>query len=343
MKTNLDLNKHRRRNNNAIRKAAVKGKQAHANFARVIFPITMVLLVCVFLFIELNSRFFKIEGIPTWDGIFKAAELAESAEKIEGDLTVHFIDVGQGDCELIKSGSKSVLIDSGEKEYYSQVIRYLKNQGVTRLDYVVITHPHSDHAGGMSYILDKFDVGTIIMPRLTEEVTPTTSTYYGLLQVIENKNITLHYSEPNKVYPLDNADMTVLSPLKDYDDLNNFSVAIKLVHGENSFLFTGDMEREGENDLLASGADISAKVLKVGHHGSSTSTAKEFLDKVNPKYAVIEVGSPNDYGHPHDQVIKRLENMNIETYRTDLSGSIVFVSDGKGLNIITEENSNADN
>lgn len=338
MKTDLDLNKHRRKNKNTIRKAA-RGRKTKPS--RVVFPITVVLLFCVFLFIELNGRFYKIEGVPTWDEIFKAAELTESAEKIEGDLTVHFIDVGQGDCELIKSGSKTVLIDSGEKEYYSQVIRYLKNQGVTRLDYVVVTHPHSDHSGGMSYILEEFDIGTLIMPKLTEEITPTTSSYYKLLTVIEDKNITLQYAKPNKTYSLENADMTLLSPLKDYDDLNNYSVVIKLVHGANSFLFTGDMEQKGEKDLIASGADISAMVLKVGHHGSSTSSSKEFLDKVNPQYAVIEVGSPNDYGHPHDQVIKRLRNMNIEIYRTDKSGNIVFVSDGKSFNI--KENNNADN
>ncbi len=343
MRTNLDLNKHRRKSNSAIRKAAAKGKSGSSNYAKAVFPVIAALVICAALFMELNSRFFKIEGIPTWEEVFKTAELAQSSEKVEGDLTVHFIDVGQGDCELVMSGTKSVLIDSGEKSYYSRVINYLKNQKVTRLDYVIVTHPHSDHAGGMSYILKEFDVGALIMPKLSEKITPTTSTYYNLLKTIESQNIALQYAEPNKTYQLDGASIKILSPLNDYNDLNNYSVAVKLVHGENSFLFTGDMEREAEADLLASGADISARVLKVGHHGSSTSTSKDFLDKVNPQYAVIEVGSPNDYGHPHSQVMKRLENKNIEIYRTDLNGNIVFVSDGRIFDILKEENKNADN
>ncbi|MDE6580501.1 MAG: MBL fold metallo-hydrolase, partial [Ruminiclostridium sp.] len=142
-----------------------------------IIPILAVLLVLSFLFIELNTRFFKIEGVPTWEEIFQAADLANGVEKVEGDLTVHFIDVGQGDCQLIKTASKSVLIDCGEREYYPDVIEYLKSQEIIRLDYVIITHPHSDHAGGMSYILEEFDIDTLIMPKLKDSMIPTTNTY----------------------------------------------------------------------------------------------------------------------------------------------------------------------
>lgn len=342
MKENLDLNNHRRKNDKAESKAA-EGKSARRENKRFIFPLFAALLIISFLFIELNSRFFKIEGAPTWDEVFKAAELASGGETIEGDLTVHFIDVGQGDCQLIKSGSKSVLIDCGEKEYYSDVIQYLKAQEITRLDYVIVTHPHSDHAGGMSYILEEFDIGTLIMPKLKEEITPTTSTYLRILKAVESKKITLKYAEPSKKYKLDNAEMTVLSPLNDYNDLNNYSVAVKLVHGENSFLFTGDMETQAEKDLLQSGTDISARVLKVGHHGSSSSTSQGFLDKVDPEYAVIGVGSPNDYGHPHAQTLNILEKRNTKLYRTDLNGHIIFVSDGKNFNILTKESNHADN
>lgn len=331
MKTDLDLNEHRRKNDKVISKAA-GGKPAK----RFVFPAFAVLLILSFLFIELNTRFFKIEGMPTWDEIFNAAELAPENDNIDGDLSVHFIDVGQGDCQLIKSGSKSVLIDCGEKEYYSDVIQYLKNQEITKLDYVIVTHPHSDHAGGMSYILEEFKIGTLIMPKLKESITPATSTYTRILKAVESKKITFKYAEPGKTYKLDNAQMTILSPLNDYNDLNNYSVAVKLVHGENSFLFTGDMETKAEKDLLQSGADISAKVLKVGHHGSSSSSSREFLDKVNPEYAVIGVGSPNDYGHPHAETLKSLKKMNLEIYRTDKNGNVVFVSDGKALSINKE-------
>lgn len=343
MRKDLDLEKHRRKNSDAVPKAAAERKIPSSKSAGIIFSLMAVLLICFALFIELNSLFFKIEGVPTWDDVFKDAGLVQGEETIDGDLSVHFIDVGQGDCELIVSGTKTVLIDCGEKEYYSYVIDYLKGREITRLDYVIVTHPHSDHAGGMSYILKEFDIGTLIMPKLSEKITPATSTYRKLLTAIESENITLKYAEPGRSYKIDNASIKILTPIKDYENLNNYSVAVKLVHGENSFLFTGDMEREAEADLLESGADVSANVLKVGHHGSSTSTSKEFLDRVNPEYAVIEVGSPNDYGHPDSKVIKRIKKIGTEIYRTDLSGNIVFVSDGEKLKILTGDNVNADN
>lgn len=334
MKTNLDLNKHRRRNHQAIHKAAVGKKPFSSKNA---FIITAAVILIGFIFFELNDRFFRIDGVPTWDEIFKASQLSEDFDNVEGDLSVHFLDVGQGDCQLIKSGSMSVLIDCGEREYYSRVIRYLRGQNIETLDYVVVTHPHSDHMGGMSYILEEFNVETVIMPKLPDEMTPATSSYLNLLNTVQNNNISLVYAEPNTEYQLNNATMTVLTPLSDYESLNNYSAAVKLSHGENTFLFTGDMETEAESDLIGSGADISAKVLKVGHHGSTSSTSSDFLESVNPRYAIIEVGSPNDFGHPHSQVIKRLENKNIEIYRTDKNGNIVFVSNGNDLTILTEK------
>ncbi|MBD5081891.1 MAG: MBL fold metallo-hydrolase [Ruminococcaceae bacterium] len=322
---------------------AAESKIFRSKHRKNIIPILAVLLILSFLFIELNARFFKIEGVPTWTEIFQAADLADGVEKVEGDLTVHFIDVGQGDCQLIRTSSKSVLIDCGEKEYYPSVIEYLKAQEITRLDYVIMTHPHSDHAGGMSYILEEFDIGTLIMPKMKDSIIPTTNTYLRILKAVESKNITIEYAEPGKEYKLDDAKMTVLSPVNDYSDLNNYSVSVKLIHGENSFMFTGDMEAKAEKDVLQSGADVSAKVLKVGHHGSDTSTSQEFLDAVDPQYAVIGVGSPNNYGHPNKETIEKLQSKNIEIYRTDQKGHIIFVSDGKGFNILTKESNNADN
>lgn len=337
-----DKNENFDRIDEAVYRAA-EDKILKSKYRKYIIPVLAVLLILSFIFIELNTRFFKIEGVPTWDEIFQAVDLANGGEKVEGDLTVHFIDVGQGDCQLIKTASKSVLIDCGEREYYPDVIEYLKSQEITRLDYVIITHPHSDHAGGMSYILEEFDIGALIMPKMKDSMIPTTNTYMRILKAVESKKIDLEYAVPGREYKLDDAKMTVLSPLNDYGDLNNYSVSVRLVHGENSFMFTGDMEAKAEKDLLQSGADVSAKVLKVGHHGSSSSTSQDFLDAVDPQYAVIGVGSPNDYGHPHKETVKRLESKNIEIYRTDQNGHIIFVSDGKSFNILTKESNHADN
>ena len=336
MKTNYNLDKYRKRNSKAIRKVAF-GNTGTKNGSKPAFVAVIVLVLAFLLFFFLNDRFLKIDGIPTWDDLYQGAGLSSSVAAVEGDVSVHFIDVGQGDCELIKTQNKAVLIDCGEKEYYSDVIAYIKSQNIEYIDYVVVTHPHSDHAGGMSFILDEFDIGTVIMPKIQESIIPTTSTYIRLLKSIENKSIAVEYADAGKEYTLDDVKMTLLSPVEDYDDLNNYSVAVKFVHGENSFLFTGDIEKEAENDIMEKGFDISADVLKIAHHGSSTSSRKKFINAVSPQYAVIEVGSPNSYNHPHKETVKLLENKDIIIYRTDLYGNIVFVSDGSTLNILTEK------
>lgn len=340
MRVNSDLNKHRKRNSYAIRKAAVNKK---SGFLKPLLIGAAALLLLLSVFFSLNDSVFKIKGIPSIFELFQSAGLTPDVKVVEGDVSVHFIDVGQGDCQLIKSGSKNVLIDCGEKDYFSQVIQYLKAQKVKRLDYVIVTHPHSDHGGGMSYILDEFEIETVIIPKIKDELIPNTTAYMRFLKVISRKKINLEYAEPNKTYSLDKSELSILAPLKEYDDLNNYSIVAKLVHNDNSFLFTGDMEEEAEEDLLKSGTDISADVLKAAHHGSSSSTSEDFLEKVNPKYAVIEVGSPNDYGHPHKSVINRLNDIGAAVYRTDYNGNIVFVSNGKSFEIITErEQENAD-
>lgn len=336
MKSNTNLNRHRKTTSKAIRKAVSAGSSKAAS-KPAFFKIFILLLAAAALFLTLNDLFFKIEGVPTWSELYKEAGLSGNILPVEGDATVHFIDVGQGDCELIRTKTKSVLIDCGEKEYYTDVIDYINSQGIDKLDYVIVTHPHSDHAGGMSYILEEFDIGTVILPKIQSSVLPTTNTYKRLLEAVQNKDISVEYAEAGKSYTLDDSLMTVLAPVNDYDDLNNYSITVKFTHGKNSFLFTGDIEKEAETDILNSGADVSANVLKVAHHGSTTSSQKTFLNAVAPEYAVIEVGSPNDYGHPHDKTVNRLEDMDISVYRTDVCGNIVFICDGEELDIITEK------
>lgn len=288
----------------------------------------------------LNEHFFKISWIPKWHELYEAFGLSDGAyvELAEGEIAVHFIDVGQGDCALILAGETSVLIDAGESSASADVIRYLKSLELESLDMVIASHPHSDHIGALSKVIDEFGIETLLMPKLTEKMVPVTRSYQRLLESAENCGAALEYAEPGVRYELTaGCYLDILAPVRDYDDLNNYSIAAKLICGQTSFLFTGDIEKTAEQDIYDSGAELSADVIKVAHHGSSTSSLRAFVQAVSPKYAVISVGSPNDYGHPHKETTELLERLNISVYRTDRDGNIVWISDGKTLRVNTSK------
>ncbi len=288
-------------------------------------------------FITLNQFVLHINGVPTWYDLFGIRRPISDAVA-NGEAKVHFIDVGQGDCELIVTESKAVLIDCGEREYAGTVVQYIKSLGIDKLDYVICTHPHSDHIGGMYSVISEIDTDTVIMPRVKDEITPTTSSYARLLESIEDNGIKVEYAQAGKELPLEEGGyIELLAPVEDYDDLNNYSVVCRFIHGGNAFLFTGDIEKEAESDILSSGADVRAQVIKVPHHGSSTSSSYAFVKRVAPEYAVFEVGSPNDYGHPHKETVQTYTDAGCTFLRTDMNGSIVFTSDGKSLTYETEK------
>lgn len=297
--------------------------------------IVAVIIVLGALFITVAPKL----GIPimTWDEIFASADLNNSSEASKQPFSVHYIDVGQGDSILIKSDDKAVLIDAGERGNAEAITSYLKQQNVTKLDYVIATHPHSDHIGSMAEVLSSFPVSNIIMPKLSKSNTPTTKTYENLLKTIKSQNINLIAAVPGEKYQIGKAEMTVLAPLTDNDDLNNMSVVTRVVYGNNSFLFTGDAEVKSENRILESDAVLRSDVLKLGHHGSSTSSGDKFMNAVNPKLAVISCGKDNDYGHPHKETLELLKERKISYLRTDEAGSIVVGSDGTKLTVSTEK------
>lgn len=243
------------------------------------------------------------------------------------DLQVHFIDVGQGDCTLIMCGGEAMLIDAGGNAKGTQVQLYLQKQGVKELKYVIGTHPDADHIGGLDVIITKFECDTVIMPDYSVD----TATFRDVMDAVRYKGYKVTYPDTGDTYELGKAVFTILGPLKKYGDSNNNSVAIKLTYGNNSLLFTGDCEKEAETDIAARWQDIHADVYKVGHHGSSTSSSEEFLEKVRPAYAVISCGADNDYGHPHEATLERLESCGAQIIRTDESGTVVMASDGNVL------------
>ncbi|MBQ9928495.1 MAG: MBL fold metallo-hydrolase [Lachnospiraceae bacterium] len=251
----------------------------------------------------------------------------QDLQKQEG-LEVHFVDVGQGDATLIICGEHAMLIDAGDNNKGTAVQYYLQKQGVTKLDYLIGTHPDADHIGGLDVIITKFDCNRIIMPEVQRDM----ATYRDVIDAMEYKQYRNTRPMVGTQYFLGDAVFTVVAPVGNYgEEYNNYSVGILLTYGENKFLFTGDAERMAEYDMLQTGIDLSADVLKVGHHGSSDSTSKSFLEAVSPKYAVISCGADNDYGHPHRRTMDILEESGIAVYRTDELGDIVFYSDGQNI------------
>lgn len=245
-------------------------------------------------------------------------------ESFTEGLTVHFIDVGQGESILIDAQGQHLLIDAGDRDHGSIVVRYLKDQGVESLKYVIATHPHEDHIGGMQAVFQAFPVENVILPNVAHN----SRTFEQFLDSIRSRKIHPIKAEKGVEFDLGEAHILLLGPsVIVSDSLNNNSVVSKITFGKTSFLFTGDAEREEEATLK--NFDLHADVLNVGHHGSKTSTGSVFLRAVNPTYAVISCGPGNSYGYPHQGVLRRLSALNVDIYRTDLCGTIVARSDGK--------------
>jgi competence protein ComEC len=244
------------------------------------------------------------------------------------NLIVHYLDVGQGDSEILQCGGQTMLIDAGTNDSTSTLIKDIKDLGITLFDIIVATHPHEDHIGGMDAVINQFDIGTVYMP----DVTTNTATFNDVLKALQKKNLTPVHPASGTVFSLGNAQCTMLAPNGvAYQDMNNYSIVIRVVFGSNSFLFTGDAETQSETEMLAKGYNLQADVLKVGHHGSDSSSSPAFLAAVDPKYAVIEVGAGNDYGHPHAVTLQKLAAAGVHVYRTDLNGTITVTSNGTDL------------
>ncbi len=249
-----------------------------------------------------------------------------------GRLAVHFIDVGQGDSILLQLPDRqTMLVDAGPNEAGSAVVSYLQEQGVEKIDYLVATHPHADHIGGMDNVIQAFEIVKVYMPR----VTTTTESFESVLRSLKAKGLKITPAKAGlTILDRNGLKISFAAPCRSgYEDLNNWSAVLKVRYGGISFLLTGDAQAESEQEMLASGADMKADVLKVGHHGSYSSTTPAFLKAVSPKYAVISVGAGNDYGHPHRETLARLASAGVKVYRTDRDGTVIFVSDGKTLTV----------
>ena len=258
--------------------------------------------------------------------------LGSSSTVQEGNFTVYYADVGQGDCSLVICDGETMLIDAGENGYEQAVLKLLDSQGVDTLDYAVATHPHSDHIGGMAEVLETFGANTFILPDVSRDYITAEKTYSNMINAAKNCNAKIENPIVGDSFNLGSAKVEIEGPISmDGTELNNYSLVIKITYGDTKFLFCGDAEADEENEILEFGSDVDADVLKVAHHGSSGSSTKEFLETVSPKYCVISCGENNDYGHPHKATLERLKKYTNEIYRTDICGTIKAESDGKNI------------
>lgn len=276
------------------------------------------------------GTFWSKENVESTKSEVPAKEIASTA-----NLQVHFIDVGQADSILIRSDKEAMLVDAGNNEDGAVLVKYLKEQGIDQLKYVIATHPHEDHIGGMDDIINNFIVETVLMP----DVTHTTKTFEDLLKAMDENHLSITIPSVGEEYKLGEARFVIVAPEAETDtsNLNNASIGFRLINGNNTFLMCGDAEKPSENEMLCNGLDLSSQVYKVSHHGSNTATTNDFLKAISPEYAIIPCGEDNAYGHPHEETLEKLSKMGVKILRTDMNGTIIAISDGNTIQWITEK------
>ncbi len=290
--------------------------------------LSLLVLLCISL-----SACDPIESINGFmNSIFPTDEQKAPADDVvmpDGELRVHFIDVGQADCVLIQSSDAVILVDAGDidNEATEQMLDYLRSKAITKIDCFVLTHPHADHIGGAPNVLENFDVRSVLMP----DCTANTAIFQHTLQAIEESGADVIEAESGSVYTWGAVRMSVLAPNKDsYANTNNYSVAFRLDYGQTSMMLTGDAETASLNEILDTypPATLNCDVMKAGHHGAENANPERFLSAVSPNIVVISCGADNSYGHPHKETLERLRELDAKVYRTDESGTVVLVSDG---------------
>ncbi len=298
-------------------------------FGSIMTALMLIVLILAVLYLSPQLREFLGLGADTQPDVPAVTPEGESIE-------VHMIDVGQGDSILVRTSGGDMLIDSGPGSAEDELKDYLTSLEIKDIEYAVFTHPDADHIGNADMILTDFTVSNVIMPNKESK----TKTYQRMMTALDASGATVIAPEPELEFSLGSMTVTVLAPISEkYSDTNNYSVVMRLDFGETSFMMTGDAEKESELEILGKyrAELLDCDVLKVGHHGSSTSTSAGFLDAVSPAIALISCGKGNTYGHPYAATLQRLESAGAQIYRTDEQGSIVLTSDGKTVTVKTEK------
>lgn len=257
---------------------------------------------------------------------------------IKKELKVTYLNVGQGDSELVEVNGKTMLIDAGPNSNANELVKDLKERGIKTIDIAIATHPHEDHIGGMDEVLENFDVKSFYAPKVAH----TTKTYENMLKAVKNEGIKLKQIKKGTKLSLGkDVLIKVYTPVKsNYDDLNNYSPIMKISYGKTAFMFTGDAEKEAEHEALRKNKNLKADVLKLGHHGSNSSTTEPFLKAVDPSIAIVSCAKNNKYGHPHKETMTKLKNSKVKVYETFKDGDITITSNGKNLGVTLHSEDN---
>ncbi len=270
------------------------------------------------------------------DNIYKPTKVKENniqqkeeVKVINNDLEIQFLDVGEADCALINSNGEYALIDAGNTIDGNKIVKYFESLGITDFKYLFGTHAHEDHIGGLANVIYNFNIGTVYMPNVPSEY----KSYHNVLKALNKKNLELNNPINDEEYKLGESTLKIIYNGENEEDINNSSLIIKITYKNKSFLFTGDTTKEVEDKILDK--DLNSNLLKVSHHGSNDASSANFLVKVHPEYAIISVGKDNDYYHPHQVTLDKLERLGTKIYRTDIDGTIIVKSDGENINIET--------
>ena len=273
----------------------------------------------------------------SWNQIFDYTKISDNTTKNHDyPMHVHFLNVGKADCAYIKCEDKNILIDAADKDFSDTVVEYLKRLNVEKFDLVAISHPHRDHIGQMDKVIETFKIDKFIEPKVPKNIMPTSVTYENMLTALNKHSVNLKTAKANEKFKIGNLKFEILGPISAGKSLNNNSLVLKITYKNISFLFTGDAEQPEESAIINAGFNLKSTVLKVAHHGSNTSSTYKFLGKVSPKYAVISVG-PDRSNLPKEKTLKRLNKFCDKIYRTDMNGTVIFLTDGEKIEVKTEK------
>lgn len=294
----------------------------------------IIIFLCIFgIFVSILEIF----GVTNWHKVNVFSGAVDGIKVADTDFAVYYLDVGQSDCSIVICDDEVLVLDTGSYPQLLDIQEALYSLEVEKIDYLVITHQHDDHMSGAERLLGLYEVENIIMPKLSEDNAVNSETYDRLLHTIADNKVNPIAAQSIQSFKLGSATIDILSPQKQYKELNNMSIVMKINYGETSFLFQGDAESPVENALLSSDFDLSADVLKLGHHGSKTASTEKYLDAVKPSVAIVSCGQGNSYGHPRDTVMEYLVERDIDYYVTVDNGDITVASDGENIEVFTQK------